>query len=183
MSIIEYRDYSIDLEDNNKGPYVSVFYKFYELFRNILEEEFYECKREGSIVVLEKLQNKLETDYNEDFQLSKQFYANPCSKMYDKEMRKTMFEHFQKRHNCWILCREQMTNSIGKGAGVRKKKVFVERLKHICNTIFVDEDAEYLSVTKFGRGMWSKDIIEKFSKKDRDYIVNFIAKECGAFDY
>ena len=103
--------------------------------------------------------------------------------MFDIEMRKRMFESFQKRQNCWKVCKEQMTNSIGKGKGVKNRKWFVERLKMICNYIFVDDDTEYKYIKKYGRGMWSKDIVESFNKEDQDYIVNFIAKECGAFDY
>ena len=183
MSIINYRNYSINLEDTDKGCYISVYAKFYSLFNSILKHEFYECKCEGSIVVLEQLQNKLETDYKEDFEQSKQ-YTNKCAQgWFDKEMRKRMFEHFQKRHNCWKVCKERMTNSIGKGKGVRNRKWFVERLKMICNYIFIDDDEEYKHIKKFGRGMWSKDIVESFNKEDQDYIVNFIAKECEAFDY
>lgn len=101
----------------------------------------------------------------------------------DRLRKKRLDECNEKRHNCWRVCEQRMTDSIEKGKGVRKRKWFVQYLKWICNKIFVDEDTEYEYISKFGRGMWSEEIVKSFSKEDQDYIVNFIAPECGAFDY
>jgi hypothetical protein len=56
-------------------------------------------------------------------------------------------------------------------------------LNYGSRVIFKTEDAEYEYIGKFGRGIWSEDLIKKaFNKKEQEIIFK-IADGFGALDY
>jgi hypothetical protein len=100
------------------------------------------------------------------------------------QITKEISERKCKRINCYMKHRDWLeVYKNGKGKGSRSRKMLAGWLHYTAFGItFTTEEQEYLHINKFGRGMWSKNIIDCFPKDEQEKII-VMAHEYGAFDY
>lgn len=72
---------------------------------------------------------------------------------------------------------------IGTGKGSRLRMAFVGAFRACALATFTSYDSEYENIGKFGRQMWSENIVKAFKKEIQDIIVNEIAVAFGAFQF
>jgi hypothetical protein len=74
--------------------------------------------------------------------------------------------------------------SLGKatGKGSRSRKILHSRLCWGAYTVFATEEAEFQYINKFGRGMFSHDIMKVFNEEEM-ITIRLIAEAFGAFNY
>ena len=70
-----------------------------------------------------------------------------------------------------------------KGKGSRYRKYFWTGINVIANKTFLTADEEYLFINKFGRGIWSDNIIKAFPRDKQYIIIDEIAVTFGAFKF
>jgi len=94
--------------------------------------------------------------------------------------------NYEKRKHCWEMVKDTMMLSItgerSKGKGSGNRKHFLTGIRCMIRQ-FATFDDEYKHIQKFGRGIWTKSIIESFNKIEQKLIIEVIAHEMGAFDY
>jgi hypothetical protein len=76
-----------------------------------------------------------------------------------------------------------LSRLVGTGKGSRLRMHFVRMFRRCAMTTFTSWDNEYDCINKFGRGMWSENIVKAFKKEIQDIIVNEIAVAFGAFQF
>ena len=63
------------------------------------------------------------------------------------------------------------------------RNLFFQSLEILSVKKFKDEEEEYQSICKYGRGIWDHAKFEKTFDEEEMVIVRNIAEEYGAFDY
>jgi phage FluMu protein Com len=76
-----------------------------------------------------------------------------------------------------------LSRLVGTGKGSRLRSIFVSEFRRCAMTTFTSWDNEYDCINKFGRGMWSENIVKAFKKEIQDIIVKEIAVAFGAFQF